>query len=149
MQTATPCTCFAIRRLSRQITQVYDQHLGALGLKTTQYSLLSHVRAQPAVAMGVLAGRMGMDRSTLTRNLRPLVAAGWIATGRASDARSVTVRLTDAGTRLLAKARPAWRAAQHELAQRLGPDLAGRLHALSEDASGRLEQPVEAAPARP
>lgn len=138
MQTATPCTCFAIRRLSRQINLIYDQRLGGLGLKTSQYSLMSYIRAQPGIAMGALAARMGMDRSTLTRNLRPLVASGWVVTERAHDARSVTVQLTEAGARLLSQARPVWRAAQHELERRLGPELAPQLHALSEAASGRL-----------
>ncbi len=82
MQTETPCTCAAVRRLARRITHVYDRHLAELGLRITQYSLLSNVRARPGLPMGDLAQRMGMDRSTLTRNLRPLVAAGWVRTGR-------------------------------------------------------------------
>lgn len=144
MQTATPCTCFAIRRLSRQVTQLYDQHLGGVGLKTTQYSLMAHVRTEPGIAMGALAARMGMDRSTLTRNLRPLIDAGWITTGRAHDARSVNVELTERGRELLSRARPHWRAAQAELAAQLGADLAPQLHALAEAASGRLERRREA-----
>ena len=138
MQTKSPCTCFAVRRLSRLVTQIYDQRLGALGLKVTQYSLLAHVRALPGVTMGELASRMGMDRSTLTRNLRPLSQAGWIATARGADARAVTVGLTDAGRALLARARPVWRAAQSELAERLGPDRTQTLHALADEASAVL-----------
>lgn len=145
MNAATPCTCFAVRRLSRQVTQVYDQRLGGVGLKTTQYSLLAHVRAHPGIAMGALAARMGMDRSTLTRNLRPLVDSGWIETARTHDARTVNVELTDSGRDLLARARPLWRGAQAELAERLGPELAARLHALAEAASSRLEREPDAA----
>ena len=138
MQAQSPCTCFSVRRLSRMVTQIYDQRLGALGLKVTQYSLLAHVRSLPGVTMGELAARMGMDRSTLTRNLRPLSQAGWIATARGADARAVTVELTDAGRALLTRARPAWRAAQSELAERLGSTRTQALHALADEASAVL-----------
>jgi len=147
MQSRSPCTCFSVRRLSRLVTQIYDQRLGALGLKVTQYSLLAHVRALPGVTMGELAARMGMDRSTLTRNLRPLSRAGWIATARGADARAVTVALTDAGRALLTRARPAWRAAQAELAERLGGARTQTLHALADEASAVLGGRPETSPA--
>lgn len=139
MQHSTPCTCFAIRRLARQVTQVYDHQLSAVGLKTTQYSLLSHLRVLPGISMGALASRMGMDRSTLTRNLKPLVDAGWVATARGPDARSVSAELTASGQALLARARPVWRAAQQELSALLGSTRARSLHAVAEAASALLE----------
>jgi DNA-binding MarR family transcriptional regulator len=139
MQLESPCTCFAVRRLARRVTQLYDQHLAGLGIRTTQYSLLSHVRARPGRPMGELALRMGMDRSTLTRNLRPLVDAGLAATERAQDRRTVSVSLTEKGRRLLADARVQWRRAQDDLECRLGVDKVQRLHRAVEQASGRLE----------
>lgn len=138
MQLKTPCTFFAVRRLSRQISQVYDHRLGKVGLKTTQYSLLSHIRALPDASMGELAAAMGMDRSTLTRNLRPLIDAGWAQTRRGTDARSQSVALTDTGRQVLTRARPAWRAAQAELSHLLGADLAQQLHQLAEAAAEQL-----------
>ena len=139
MQLESPCTCFAVRRLARRVTQIYDQHLAGLGIRTTQYSLLSHARAHPGQSMGELALRMGMDRSTLTRNLRPLIDAGLAATERAQDRRTVSVSLTDRGRRLLADARVQWRHAQGDLESRLGVDKVRRLHRAVEQASSRLE----------
>jgi len=146
MQLNSPCTCFSVRRLARRVTQLYDQHLAHLGIRTTQYSLLSHVRARPGQSMSELALRMGMDRSTLTRNLRPLVDAGWAATGREQDRRTVTVTVTDPGRRLLADARVHWRRAQDELEATLGVERVRRLHHLVEDASGHLEAGTHEAP---
>ena len=140
MQTETPCTCAAVRRLSRRITHVYDRHLAELGLRTTQYSLLSNVRARPGLPMGDLAQRMGMDRSTLTRNLRPLVVAGWVRTGRGEDARTVCAWLTDAGRALQARARAHWRRAQDDFESRLGHANAQALHRMAESVAGRLER---------
>jgi DNA-binding MarR family transcriptional regulator len=141
MQLDTPCTCFAVRRLSRQVTQIYDRHLAQLGLKTTQYSLMSWVRGLPGVSLGALAARMGMDRSTLTRNLRPLIDAGWVGVQAGEDARSLSAELTDAGRALLAEARGRWRQAQLELETTLGRERARSLHRLVEDASVRLATP--------
>jgi DNA-binding MarR family transcriptional regulator len=96
--------------------------------------------------MGELALRMGMDRSTLTRNLRPLLDAGWAATEREQDRRKVTVTITDAGRRLLADARVQWRRAQDELEARLGAERVRRLHHLVEDASWHLEAGTDEGP---
>jgi len=139
MQAQSPCTCFAVRRLSRRLTQLYDHHLAGLGLKTTQYSLLSHARARSGQSMGELAQAMGMDRSTLTRNLRPLADAGWVQTARGEDTRTVAVTLTAAGRTLLREAHTRWRRAQDELEAQLGPEPVRRLHLLAEDTARRLE----------
>ena len=88
--TATPkgCTNFKTRQLARLLSRHYDQELAKAGIKTTQYSLLSHVLHQGPVAPGELARRMGLDASTLTRNLQPLLAAGWLVQAAGADARS-------------------------------------------------------------
>ena len=82
------CTNFKLRQLVRRVSQLYDQELAKAGLKTTQYSLLSHVLKLGPIRPGDLAAAMTMDASTLTRNLKPLVAAGWVVLGQGSDARS-------------------------------------------------------------
>ncbi len=60
------------------MTAVYDHALAAVGLRVTQFSLLGHLRGLAGLAMTDLAGRLDMDRTTLTRNLAPLIAAGWV-----------------------------------------------------------------------
>ena len=82
------------------------------GLKITQYSLLSHVVQLGPIRRSDLAQRMQLDASTLTRNLQPLVAHGWIDAGPGADARSRLVSATDAGRAKRAEAQRAWKQAQ-------------------------------------
>ena len=83
-----PCACFcsSVRKASRAITQFYDEQLAPSGLLTTQFSLLSQVHRHGPVAMQGLADAMAMDRTTLTRNLKPLINARLIAIVSDGDA---------------------------------------------------------------
>jgi len=72
------CTNLKLRQLSRAVTRHYDAHVAPLGLKNTQYSLLSHVVLLGPIQPSELAARMRLDASTLTRNLQPLLAQGWL-----------------------------------------------------------------------
>ena len=75
------CTNLKLRQLTRRVSQHYDRIVGAAGLKTTQYSLLSYVTRLGPARPGDIAAAMEMDASTLTRNLQPLVANGWVEVG--------------------------------------------------------------------
>ena len=129
---ATPvgCTNFKLRQLTRRVTQHYDQHLAGMGLKITQYSLLAHVDRLGPLAPGELARRMDMSASTLSRNLQPMVAAGWLALGEGVDARSRLVSITDAGLELRRQAQRRWKAAQVALNDKLGVATVAALHGL-------------------
>jgi DNA-binding MarR family transcriptional regulator len=124
------CTNFKLRQLTRRVTQHYDQHLAGSGLKITQYSLLTHVDKLGPVAPGELARRMDMGASTLTRNLQPLVAAGWLALGEGADARSRLVHITEAGRETRRQAQRRWKAAQLALNDKLGAATVVALHGL-------------------
>ena len=82
------CTNFKLRQLSRAVTRHYDAHLASSGLKITQYSLLSHVVLLDPIRPSDLARHMGLDTSSLTRNLQPLLAQSWARLGPGEDARS-------------------------------------------------------------
>ena len=124
------CTNLKLRQLTRMVTRHYDHHVSPTGLKTTQYSLLSHVVGLGPVRPGDLAKRMHMDASTLTRNLQPLVAHGWLKIGAGSDARSRLVEATEAGRAKRTEVQRAWKAAQLALNQRLGTERVAALHEL-------------------
>ena len=128
--TPVGCTNFKLRQFTRRVTQHYDQHLAGSGLKITQYSLLAHVDKLGPVAPGELARRMDMGASTLTRNLQPLVAAGWIEMGGGADARSRLVHITEAGRELRRQAQRRWKAAQLALNGKLGATTVAALHDL-------------------
>jgi DNA-binding MarR family transcriptional regulator len=108
----TPCLCNALRQASRAVSRLYDEELRGVGLRSTQYSLLGVLARAGQVRQGDLSGLASLDETTLTRNLRPLVKAGWIAVRSGDDRREKLVTITAAGAAKLAKARPAWERAQ-------------------------------------
>jgi DNA-binding MarR family transcriptional regulator len=133
------CTNFKLRQLTRRVSQHYDHHLALAGLKTTQYSLLSHIAKLGPLAPGELARRMALDASTLTRNLQPLVAAGWVVVGEGVNARSRLLTLTEAGREVRQLAQRHWKTAQLELNDLLGPATVAALHGLLDEALAAFE----------
>ncbi len=124
------CTNFKLRQLLRHVSRLYDAELAAVGLKGTQFSMLSHIVALGPIQPGELARRMGMDASTLTRNLRLLVEQGWALQGPGQDARSRLIEITPAGRALHAQARRHWKTAQLAMNEALGVERVAALHAL-------------------
>ena len=124
------CSNFRLRQLMRRLDQHYDTELAKAGLKTTQYSLLSHVIKLEPVRPGALAQAMKMQPSTLTRNLQPLVLAGWVELGPGSDARSRCVTSTQAGRDKRSQAQRRWKAAQLGINGALGAARVVALHDL-------------------
>lgn len=124
------CTNFKLRQLMRRVAQHYDLEMAGAGLKTTQYSLLSYVLRLGPLRPGELAQSMKMSASTLSRNLKPLVDAGWLELAAGSDARSRTVTITPAGRAKREEALGHWKIAQQSLNQRLGAGRVVALHGL-------------------
>jgi DNA-binding MarR family transcriptional regulator len=133
------CTNLKLRQLSRVVTRHYDAYVAATGLKNTQYSLLSHAVLLGPIRPSDLARRMRLNASTLTRNLQPLVAQGWLQLGAGEDARSRLVEATDEGRAKRAEGQRAWKQAQLALNARLGPECMAALHALIDDCIERLD----------
>ena len=75
------CTCLAVRQAARHVTQLYDQHLAAVGLRTTQFSILVKLKRLGPATINALAEEMVMDRTTLGRNILPLERDGLISVG--------------------------------------------------------------------
>ncbi len=128
------CTNLKLRQLMRRVAQRYDFEVGKAGLKGTQYSLLSYVIGLGPIRPVDLAAAIDVDASTLSRNLRPLVAAGWVTLEAGADARSRLVRATDAGREKRVEARRRWRVAQEDINATLGPERVIALHALIDEA---------------
>lgn len=143
--TPSLCTCFRLRRASRRMTQVYDHELAAVGLSLNQYSILRRTERESRV-LGGLADELGMDRTTLTRNLSPLVDAGLVETVRGRDARQRMIGLTRAGRDRLAAAKPYWRRAQDLIDTMLGETGIQTLHGDLDRLDERLRQHLGEAP---
>lgn len=133
------CTNLKLRQLMRRVSQFYDAQMAQVGLKTTQYSLLSYVDKLGPVRPGELAAGLKMDASTLTRNLRPLVDAGWVVVEAGDDARSRRVSLTPAGREKRAEAKRRWKVAQEGINRLLGVEQVVALHALIDVSMDRLD----------
>ncbi len=124
---AQSCMCFNLRKSARAITQLYDAALRPVGLRTTQFSLLVGIRLLGTITISRLAEGMVMDRTTLTRNLKPLEKQGLIRTIPGEDRREREITLTGTGQSILAKALPLWKKAQQQVAKELGDIRMARL----------------------
>ena len=127
------CTNFKLRQATRLVSQLCETHFADSGLKTTQYALLSHVDKLGPLQPGELARKMDLDASTLTRNLQPLLAGGWIEIGPGDDGRSRIVQVTPAGRAKRAQMKAHWKRAQLAVNARLGDERVQRLHALLDE----------------
>ena len=127
------CTCFLLRKLARRVTQAYDRALAPAGLTITQFSLLARLARGEATSVSALAARMGMDRTTLVRNLKPLEASGWVRYGERGAGKPAAPELSASGRARLRAAAPLWERAQDDLEALLGPKRIAGLHALVDE----------------
>ena len=106
------CTCSALRRASRAVTAHYEQHFRGAGLRATQFTILSHLAQTGPIAMNPLAELLGMERTTLTRNLGLLARRGLVTQAVSDDARVHVMAITRRGEAAVDKAMPRWLAAE-------------------------------------
>jgi len=121
------CTSLNLRKAARTATQFYDDALRGSGLKSTQFSLLAAASLAGTAPISRLAEEMAMDRTTLTRNLKPLEAEGLLQIVAGADRRVRNVTVTPEGDALLQKAAPMWRDAQTRMIDKLGDERWGEL----------------------
>ena len=114
------CTCASLRKATRAVTQAYDAALRPAGLKATQFTTLAALARRGDAPLTQLAESLVMDRTTLTRNLKPLVRRDFIRIDPAADQRVRTVSLTADGRRVFEAALPGWRQAQARMVEGLG-----------------------------
>ena len=114
------CACFNLRKAARAVTHLYDEILRPTGIRATQFSLLVAAKALGPVIVTRLAELGVMDRTTLTRNLKPLEKQGLIKVVSGEDQRTRLITLTDSGQEALAIALPLWKKAQAHVAKGLG-----------------------------
>ena len=114
------CMCFNLRKAARSLTQTYDAALRPAGITGPQFTLLSAVMRQGPVSLSDLAAGLGMDRTTLTRNLKPLQRDGLVASAEGDDRRVRLLTLTAAGRVRLSEAEPLWRDIQSRVTGTFG-----------------------------
>ncbi len=119
-----------LRRASRRVTQVYDQALKPFGLRLTQYSLLANLLRNEDISITDLAELLDTERTTLTRNLKPLEAAGWLRIKPGPDRRSRAVAITPDGQAVVERAFPAWQQAERTFRAAMGREESAELRQL-------------------
>lgn len=119
---STTCTCSNLRKAARAITQLYDEVLQPSGLLVNQFTLLVAIALAGSATITRLAQALVMDRTTLTRNLKPLVRQGLIEIEPGQDQRVRIIKLTDEGRTALIKALPLWEQAQSRVVKGLGQE---------------------------
>lgn len=137
------CTCGSLRKASRRISQFYDTALAPVGIKSTQYSILSEVdrgSLEGPVTMCELATAMVMDRSTLGHNLKPLERDDLVILRlSADDRRKRYVELTKKGRLMLRKSRRLWLHAEGRFESIFGKKSAAKLRAVLLSIAGNKE----------
>ena len=130
------CAHANLRKAMRAVSQRYDAVLKSAGLRATQFTLLAVLERHDELPLTKLADILVMDRTTLTRNLKPLAAQGWLEIGRDRDERVRLVAITDGGRQVLADAIPLWQVAQGRIIAGIGKE---RLDGMVEDLNRLVE----------
>jgi DNA-binding MarR family transcriptional regulator len=115
------------------VSKLYDDALIAVGLNVAQYSLLKNLQRLEQPSISSLAEAVGLERSTLGRNLRVLEGKGLVLLAGGEDQRNRLVSLTAQGRNCLDQALQAWQQVQEQLARRIGPQQKAALMALLDD----------------
>jgi DNA-binding MarR family transcriptional regulator len=119
---AAGCYCLASRQAARKITRLYDSLMQASGIRATQFTILSQLMLRGEMPLGRLAGFLGMERTTLTRNLAPLETQKWISTRPGEDPRARMIAITAQGRGVVRRSFSHWAKAQAEVGKLLGAD---------------------------
>ena len=128
-QVAQTCAASHLRRTSRVVSQLFDEKMRSTGLRGTQFTLLVATCLAGPVSVTILADRIVMDRTTLSRNLKPLISKGLIDLTTGADRRKRVIELTVEGERMVRQGLPLWQQAQVQMVDGLGQ---GRFETLLE-----------------
>lgn len=127
MNTGQVCACFNLRKTARAVTAMYEKTMKPSGLKATQFTVLMAATAIEPATISELSALLVMDRTTLTRNLKPLEKKGLVKIEQGKDRRERYLFITPDGQAALNRAYPLWETAQEKMKSILGAE---RLHGL-------------------
>jgi len=119
---AAGCFCLASRQAARKITRLYDSYMQESGVRVTQFTILSQLMLRGKMPIGKLAGILGMERTTLTRNLASLELQKWISIRAGEDPRARMISITGQGRSVVRRSFPFWSKAQAHVGKLLGAD---------------------------
>lgn len=120
--TATACLATRVRQLSRIVTRVYDDAMRPLGITASQYTLLAQLAARDGITAVEIGHELDIEKSTLSRNLKRLLALGHIVMDPPAGRRGRGLHLTPKGQAVLVEAFPVWMDAQRRAIKAMGAD---------------------------
>jgi DNA-binding MarR family transcriptional regulator len=133
-KTPTSCYCLKIRRATASVTEHYNRMLSPCGITVSQYSVLVNISRMTQCNIRELADMTELDRSTLARNLQPLLRQALVIDTRRPRTRDCRLELSETGQKTLERAKPLWAEAQRDVMRSLGDEgldaLEGILHSL-------------------
>jgi DNA-binding MarR family transcriptional regulator len=124
-----PCYCIKVRRVARIVTAYYDDFLAPSGLTVNQYSLLVNLEKLGESNVSELANYVGLERTTLVRNIKPLLERRYVQDASRVEARDCRLSVTAVGREALSVAMPLWEKAQKGIDDKIG---AGNMKVLNE-----------------
>jgi DNA-binding MarR family transcriptional regulator len=119
-QLGSACICNNLRRTARLVTNYYDKLLEPAGLRVSQATVLVVLYLAGALTINEMAEKLELDRTTLTRNLKPLAQQGFLTIAPGSDQRTRVVTLTPKGEAALLKVLPLWEQTQAYMVEGIG-----------------------------
>ena len=122
MSAAENCVCFNLRWVTRAVTQFFDAEMRRHGIRPTQGSILASLQTKDSWTMAELSDWLGMDRTTLVRNLRPLQRDGLVQAVGGGRGRRVELVITAKGRKQIETLTPAWKSAQSAVVKTLGEE---------------------------
>lgn len=122
MEREFSCFCITLDRAATSLTDFYNQSLAELGITVKQYSLLSKLHSLGSCSTSELAEAVGLDRSTLVRNLKVLMQRGWIEDSASRTSRAHAYTLTQEGLEVREKAKACWERLQEQVVEKVGSE---------------------------
>lgn len=119
-----PCLCIFTRRAANAITNYYDDMMEEAGITLPQFSLMANLQMMGDASVSALAVKVKLDRTTLFRNLKPLIETGYIEVRTKVGKRNQSISLTEKGADRVAAAAPYWVQAQNDIAETIGDEKA-------------------------
>jgi DNA-binding MarR family transcriptional regulator len=132
---ALPCLCATLRRAARGLTQVYEDALRPLGLRSSQFTILQALSLTGEASQGRIGELLSMDSTTLTRTLAVMLRHKWLAERRGHDRRERLLRLTPAGKAHFRRALPIWEKVQSRVRSKWGDQPWNNLFQLTQQLS--------------
>ncbi len=114
------CVCFNLRWVARAVTQFYDSEMRRHGIRPTQGTILLALNSKESWTMAELSDWLGMERTTLVRNLRPLQRDGFVTVAGGGRGTRVELSITAKGRKKVEEGMPTWRSTQRKVVETLG-----------------------------